>query len=110
MVSRIAAGSFALDSISSVAPTRSRSCRPPARSRNSTAAASVEATTAPTRKPVVGSNCNSQLAAKPVSTALSSTPTVASSIVGASTRRTVAKRVRRPPSNRMIASASEPSS
>ena len=49
MVRKMAIGSLVPDSISSVDLTRSRSCRLPARSRKKTAAASVEATAAPSR-------------------------------------------------------------
>jgi len=76
--------------------------------RKNTAATSVEPTTAPTR------NASSQLmpsvalATGAVNAAVSSTPKVASAEAGASTVRNVPKRVRRPPSNRISASAIEP--
>ncbi len=50
-VRKIAIGSFDPDSISSVERTLSRMVMPPMRSRKNTAAASVEPTIAPSRKP-----------------------------------------------------------
>ena len=49
-VRKMAIGSLVPDSISSVERTRSRRLMLPARSRKNTAAASVEATVAPSRK------------------------------------------------------------
>jgi hypothetical protein len=51
---------------------------------------------------------SANLATGAVSAAVNSTPTVASVIAGPSTLRKVAKRVRKPPSNRISASAIEP--
>jgi len=51
---------------------------------------------------------SANLAAGATSRAVSKTPTVASIIEGARTLRMLAKRVRRPPSNRISASAIEP--
>ena len=51
---------------------------------------------------------SSRCAPAAVTTMLTATPTVASTPAGASTRRTSANRVVRPPSTRMIASATVP--
>ena len=96
------------DSTSSVARTRGRSRKPPALISRNTAAASVEATTAPTSKAWIQPMPSTNLATGAVSKVVISTPTVASVTAGASTLRKVAKRVRRPPSNRISASAIEP--
>ena len=108
MVRKIATGSFAPDSISSVLLVRRSRCRPPARSRNSTAAASVEASTAPSSSDCSGASCRNQCAARLVSAAVTATPTVASTSEGATLPRTCAARVCSPPSNRITHSASEP--
>ncbi len=76
--------------------------------RKNTAAASVEATTAPTSSASLQRRPSAYLATGAVSAAVSMTPMVASTSAGATTLRKVAKRVRRPPSNRMRASAIEP--
>ena len=108
MVRKIANGSLMPDSTSSVALTRGRSRRPLACSRKNTAAASVEAITAPTSKASVQLSPSAQAAAGAVSPAVISTPTVASIPAGPSTLRKVANLVRRPPSNRIRPSATEP--
>ena len=105
---KIANGSLMPDSTSSVALTRGRSRRPLAWSRKNTAAASVEAITAPTSSPSLQFSCSAQTATGAVSAVVIRTPTVASSPAGASTLRKVASRVRRPPSNRIRPSATEP--
>ena len=96
------------DSTSSVARTRGRSRKPRALISRNTAAASVEATTAPISKACIQPMPSTNLATGAVSKVVISTPTVASVAAGASTLRKVANRVRRPPSNRISASAIEP--
>ena len=107
-VSNTANGSLLPDSTSRVAPTRGRSRSPRAWIRKNTAAASVEATTAPTSSASVQVMPSRNFATGAVNAAVIRTPTVASVTAGASTLRNVAKRVRKPPSNRMSASAIEP--
>ena len=104
----IANGSLVADSTSSVALTRGRSRSPLACSRKNTAAASVEAITAPTSSASSQFNPSAQAATGAVSAAVTRTPTVASRPAGASTLRKVASFVRKPPSNRMRPSATEP--
>ncbi len=108
MVSSTANGSLLPDSTSSVAPTRGRRRSPRAWIRKNTAAASVDATTAPTSSASVQLMPSRYLATGAVNAAVSNTPTVASVTAGASTLRKVANRVRKPPSNRISASAIEP--
>ena len=108
MVRKIANGSLMPDSTSSVALTRGRSRKPLAWSRKNTAAASVEAITAPTRSASDQVSPSIHAATGAVSVAVIRTPTVARSPAGASTLRKVASRVRRPPSNRIRPSATEP--
>ena len=108
MVRKIANGSLVPDSTSSVAPTRGRRRRPRAWISRNTAAASVEATTAPIRSDSVQLRSSIYFATGAVSAAVIRTPTVASRVAGASTLRKVEKRVRKPPSNRISASAIEP--
>ena len=108
MVRKTANGSLLPDSTSSVAATRGRRRSPRAWSRKNTAAASVEATTAPTSSASIQPRPSAYVATGAVSAAVSRTPTVASTSAGASTLRKVAKRVRKPPSNRIRASATEP--
>ena len=79
------------DSTSSVALTRGRSRSPLAWSRKNTAAASVEAITAPTSSASVQFSPSAQAATGAVSAAVIRTPTVASRPAGASTLRKVAK-------------------
>ncbi|MNY01952.1 hypothetical protein D3C86_1345010 [compost metagenome] len=102
-VRNIAIGSLLPDSISRVEPTRS--LRPLPLSRLNTTAASVEATMAPISRPSSSLRSNSQAAARPVSPAVITTPTVASDIAGHRATRKVATRVRMPPSRRITASA-----
>ena len=108
MLSSTAKGSLLPDSTSSVAPTRGRRRSPRAWMRKNTAAASVEATTAPTSNASVQLMPSRYFATGAVKAAVSNTPTVASVTAGASTLRKVANRVRKPPSNRINASAIEP--
>ena len=96
------------DSTSSVARTRGRSRKPRELISRNTAAASVEATTAPTSSACSQPMPSTSLATGAVSKVVIRTPTVASVAAGASTLRKVASRVRRPPSNRISASAIEP--
>ena len=77
------------DSTSSVALTRGRSRSPLACSRKNTAAASVEATTAPTSSASVQPSPSANTAAGAVSAAVTSTPTVASRPAGPITLRKV---------------------
>ena len=107
-VRKIANGSLVPDSTSSVAPTRGRRRRPWALTSRNTAAASVEATTAPTSRACGQLRSRAYQATGAVISAVSSTPRVASTMDGASTVRMVWKRVLRPPSNRISASAIEP--
>ena len=103
-----AKGSLVPDSTSSIARTRGRRRKPRALIRKNTAAASVDATTAPTSRLCVQLRSSTSLAIGAASSAVTSTPAVASTMAGASTLRKLAKRVRRPPSNKMSASAIEP--
>ena len=82
MVRKIANGSLMPDSTSSVALTRGRSRRPLAWSRKNTAAASVEAITAPTSSASLQFSCSAQTATGAVSAAVINTPTVARSAGG----------------------------
>ncbi len=86
-VRKTANGSLVPDSASSVAPTRGRSRKPCACTRRNTAAASVDATTAPTSSASVQFRSSAYLATGAVISAVSSTPIVASTIDGASTAR-----------------------
>ncbi|SOY48318.1 hypothetical protein CBM2585_A140074 [Cupriavidus taiwanensis] len=104
----MAIGSLMPDSISSTLATRSLSRMPLLLSVENTAAASVEPTMAPSSSPSRQSMPSSQAANMPTSAAVTSTPTVASDSDGLSATRKVAKRVRSPPSSRMIASARLP--
>ncbi len=108
MVRKIATGSLMPDSTSSVALTRGLNRSPRACSRKKTAAASVEATTAPTSSASVQPRPSVHAAAGAVSAAVTTTPTVDSMPAGPITLRKVWNRVRRPPSNRMSPSATEP--
>ena len=96
------------DSTSSTARTRGRSRKPRALIRKKTAAASVEATTAPISRAWIQPMPSTNFATGAVSNVVISTPTVASVTAGPSTLRRLAKRVRSPPSNRINASAIEP--
>ena len=86
-VRKIAKGSLVPDSASSVAPTRGRSRNPCVCTSRNTAAASVEATTAPTSEASVQLRSSTYLATGAVISAVRSTPIVASTIDGASTVR-----------------------
>ena len=68
----------------------------------------IEATTAPIRSASVQFRSSTYLATGAVITAVSNTPIVASTIEGAITALMFWKRVRRPPSNRISASATDP--
>ncbi len=104
----MANGSLTPDSTSRVALTRGRNRKPRACSRKNTAAASVEATTAPISSASVQLSPSVRTAAGAVSAAVASTPTVDSMPAGPITLRKVWKRVRSPPSNRMSPSATDP--
>ena len=82
-------GSFRPDSISRVAATRSLSLTPDVLSSENTAAASVDPTMAPSRSAKGQSSPNRIRAAKPVTTAHTTTPTVASQSAGFSPVRKV---------------------
>src|SRR3954467_11275222 len=86
-VRKTANGSLVPDSASSVAPTRGRSRSPCVCTSRKTAAASVEATTAPTSSDSGQLRASAYLATGAVITAVNSTPMVASAIEGASTAR-----------------------
>ncbi len=107
-VRKMAIGSLEPDSTSSVERTRSRRLMPPTRSRKKTAAASVGATMTPSSRPCSQEKPSTSCAANPTSSAVTSTPTVASSSAGSAATRSVASRVAKPESNRMMASATEP--
>ena len=100
---KIANGSLMPDSTSSVALTRGRNRSPRACSRKNTAAASVEAMTAPISSASSSRAPSAHMAAGAVSAAVTSTPTVASMPAGPITLRKVWKRVRSPPSKRIEA-------
>jgi hypothetical protein len=76
--------------------------------KKNTAAASVEATTAPVSMASIHPIPSANFATGAVSSVVISTPTVDSITAGHSTFLKLAKRVRRPPSNRINASAIEP--
>ena len=78
------------------------------RSTENTAAASVEETTAPSSSASCQSIPSSRCAPAAVTAMLTAIPTVAKAAAGAKTFRTSANRVVRPPSIRMIASATVP--
>ncbi len=90
MVRKIANGSLVPDSTSSVALTRGRNRRPRACSRKKTAAASVDAITAPTSRLSIQSISSMKFGdRRATAAAVTSTPTVASIPAGASTLRKV---------------------
>jgi hypothetical protein len=95
-VSAIAIGSFPPDSASSVRAKRRRMCVK--RSVENTAAASVEATTAPSRMASSQLRSNSARATAPVISAVTTTPTVLSSAAGTATSRRRRQEVCSPPS------------
>jgi hypothetical protein len=96
------------DSTSSTAPTRGFSSSPPACRRKKTAAASVEATIAPSSSDCAKSMLSTAPAMRPTSTEVTTTPSVDSTSAGAKAEPTRLILVRMPPSNRMIASETEP--
>ena len=96
IVSAIATGSFRPVSASSVLAIRWRMCVN--RSVAKTAAASVDATTAPRSTDSSHERSNSVYAAAPASTAVATTPTVASRAAGTATRRSRRHDVESPPS------------
>ena len=75
------------------------------RSTENTAAASVEASTAATRKAICQSHPRNKCAATPTTSTDTPTPTVASTAAGATDRRMPDHRVVIPPSTRMRTSA-----
>ena len=105
VTSRIAIGSLAPDSISSVACTRSFRRTPLLRSNANTAAASVEPTIAASSMPSRQSTSRSQVANTPSRPAVPITPQLASTAAGRSATRKLLTRVRRPPSSRITESA-----
>ena len=96
------------DSISKVAATRSLSFTPDDLSNEKTAAASVEPTIAPSSSASGQLRSNSHHAAAPVTPVHRITPPVASSIAGRSPVRKVVMSVRKPPSNKITAKATLP--
>jgi hypothetical protein len=101
-------GSLEPLSTSSVLARRGGSRSPPERSTEKTAAASVDPMMLPSSSPTSRGTPRIQVAAAPVISAVSRTPTVASENAGASVGRTDANEVRRPPSNRITARATVP--
>src|SRR5262245_25778701 len=89
----MANGSFVPDSTSSTARTRGRSRRPRALIRKNTAAASVDAMTAPISKASIQFRPRTSFATGAVRIAVMRTPTVARVTAGARTLRKVTKRV-----------------
>ena len=105
VTNKIANGSFAPDSISSVACTRSFSLTPPFLSRLNTAAASVEPTIAAIKTPSRQSTSKSQVVKIPATNTVTKTPKLAKVTAGLSPTRNERIEVRRPPSNKIHASA-----
>ena len=105
---KIAIGSLAPDSTSSVANTRWFRRTPLLRSNENTAAASVEPTIAAISKPNRQSTPNTQVTNKPSGSTVATTPHVASTADGRHDRRKVCHCVRKPPSSRITASANCP--
>ena len=101
-------GSFAPDSISNVARTRSRIEIPPTRSRKNTAATSVELMMAPMSNDLSQGSPKMKRAARPTRPAVNTTPTVARVTAGSAATLKDAKRVRNPLSNRITARAKLP--
>ncbi|OIQ72161.1 hypothetical protein GALL_462150 [mine drainage metagenome] len=87
---------------------RGRNRKPCACTSRNTAAASVDATTAPASSASVQFRSSAYLATGAVTSAVSSTPIVASIIDGASTALIFCNRVFKPPSNRISARATDP--
>ena len=108
VTSKIAKGSFAPDSSSNVACTRSLSLTPPLRNSENTAAASVEPTMAAINKPSRQSTSSSQVTNIPSIITVASTPQVAKVIAGLRPTRNDLKDVRSPPSNKIQARAACP--
>ena len=103
-----AIGSFRPDSISSVAATRSFRRSPTWRSSENTAAASVDATIAPSSSAWRQPRCITGIATSATIAAVTSTPTLASSTAGVKPLRKTSMRVLMPPSSRMTASEALP--
>jgi hypothetical protein len=108
VVRMTATGSLSPDSSSRVTPTRRLRESPLPRSTANTDAASVDDTTAPSSS-ASGQESPQRCASTAISPPVSATPTVARSPAGAQVFRTSLSGVLRPPSNRMSASASDPS-
>ena len=108
MVRKIAIGSLDPDSISSVERTLSRMLMPPTRNRKNTAAASVEPTIAPSRIDSIQPSPSKSRAASPKTSAVMTTPTVASVSAGNAAWRNDWIGVPKPESKRMTASARLP--
>jgi hypothetical protein len=106
ITSRIAIGSLRPDSPSSVRARRRRSVEP--RSTANTAAASVAATVEPSSSAGSVSRSRISAAATAVSAAVASVPSVARMIDVRRTGRISSKPLERPPSNRIIATATMP--
>ncbi len=102
-----AIGSLRPDSSSTVAATRCCNCTPLPRRTEKTAAASVEATTAPISRASSGRK-PSAIPASPTPPVVNATPRVARTPAGAQAERTTAIGVFRPPSKRMKTSAMVP--
>ena len=108
VTNKIANGSLAPDSSSSVAWTRSFNLTPPLRSSENTAAASVEPTIAASNSPKRQSTSSSHVTNTPSIITVASTPQVASVIAGFSPTRNDLKEVRSPPSSKIQANAACP--
>jgi hypothetical protein len=98
--------SFEPDSSSSIPASRGETPTP--RSTLNTAAASVEASTAPHRNAARQSRPSSRCSATPTTPMLTTTPTVESAMPTPSDGRTALQRVVRPPSARISTSAAHP--
>ena len=107
-VRKIAIGSLAPLSISSVAPSRLRRCTPAERKSEKTAAASVEPTMLPSRSPSSSVRSSTYIATTPVTAEVTKTPKVASAAEGFQASFRFSSGVRSPPSKRMNASATVP--
>ena len=99
MVSSAATGSLSPDSAPRMRAGRSGTGA--LRSEANTAAASVDATTAPTRRAVVVSTSKARWTTAATTAPVTSTPTVESASAGPTAPRRSSRRVRRPPSKRM---------
>ncbi len=107
-VRNTAMGSLRPASTSRVARRRPRRRMPRTFSRKNTAAASVEATMEPTISPSAQPTPMNHFAARPAMRAVITTPALERVAAGVSTSRKSLRSVRNPPSNRMMARASEP--